>query len=100
VQPAELLRELLDLAREAGLVVRSMPRAAGRDGDLPPASGLCRVRDDHWILLASGDPIERRIDVLAEGLRRCRGEFLEQRYLAPALRERLGTDPADASGAG
>ena len=40
-------------------------------------------------MLAPGDPAERWIEVLCEGLREVGGDALEARYLAPAVREAL-----------
>jgi len=85
----DLLSALLELARDAGLVVRSVPRSAAREGEPLATSGLCRVRGEDWVMLAAADPIDQRIEALARGLRACRGEFLERRYLAPALRQCL-----------
>jgi hypothetical protein len=86
VEETELLEALLELAREAQLEVR----VAGADADPPVTSGACRVRGAVWVVLARADPLERQIDALARALRDHAGDFLEQRYLPPALRARLG----------
>jgi hypothetical protein len=90
VDPADLVRQLVDLAEAAGFEVRSLPGPASAEGPEAAASGVCRVRGATWVLLDPTDPIEDRIAVLVEALRRHAPEFLEDRYLPPALRERLG----------
>ncbi len=86
--PEELLSALLDLAAEVGLEVRNLIPSAS---DAPPTSAVCRVRDAVWVVLVSGDPIERRTEVLVTALREHAGPELESRFLPPALRERLGS---------
>jgi len=46
------------------------------------------------IMLARGDPIERRIDVVAAALRDHAHAYLAERFIAPAIRERLSADTA------
>ena len=92
MQPGELLSQLVDLARAAGLEVREMSGSGGREGDLPTGSGICRVKGGIWILLAGTDSLDERIDVIAGALNAHAGDFLESHYLPPALRERLGGD--------
>ena len=87
----ELMRALVDLAREAGLVVRPIRGAAGGEGEPAAASGVCRVGTSTWVVLSAADSVEERVDVLACALRALAPEFLEQRYLAPALRERISS---------
>jgi hypothetical protein len=84
---SELLERLRELAREAGLEVREL--CAGAEGDPSPASGVCRVRGETWVLLAASDGLERRVEVLAQALKTHAGQHLEGRYLPPAVRERL-----------
>jgi hypothetical protein len=84
---AEQLARLAELARELELEVREVRR--GVEGEPAPASGVCRVRGRTWVVLATGDPIERRIEVLAGALESHAGRELEGRYLPPAVRERL-----------
>jgi hypothetical protein len=91
VELSELLERLAELAREAGLEVREV--RAGAEGDPPPASGVCRVRGETWVLLAASDGLERRVDVLARALKTHAGHVLEGRYLPPAVRERLSQEP-------
>ena len=88
---SELLERLADLAREAGLEVREL--RAGAEGDAAPASGVCRVRGETWVLLAASDGLEKRVEVLARALKTHAGHILEGRYLPPAVRERLSEEP-------
>ena len=88
---SELLNWLSDLAREAGLEVREL--RAGAEGDAAPASGVCRVRGETWVLLAASDGLEKRVEVLARALKTHAGHILEGRYLPPAVRERLSEEP-------
>jgi hypothetical protein len=91
VELSELLERLAELAREAGLEVREL--RAGAEGEPAPASGVCRVRGETWVVLAASDGLERRIDVLAQALKSHAGQILEDRYLPPAVRERLSKPP-------
>lgn len=88
---SELLARLADLAREAGLEVRELH--PGSDGQPSPASGVCRVRGETWVLLAASDALEERIEVLARALKNHAADFLESRYLPPAVRARLARPP-------
>lgn len=83
-----LLDFLVELAQEAGIQVRVIPRSAA-EGDLAPRSGICRIRGSPWLLLASGEPLEDRIEAAAMAVRAHAPESLEARYLPPAIRERL-----------
>lgn len=88
--PEQIHAALADLAREAGFEVR---RASGRpsaDVDLPIASGVCRVRDTVWVVLAATDSLAERTAVLVTALQEHASEWLASRYLPPAIRERLG----------
>lgn len=87
MDPAQLLDQLVGVAREVGLEVRVLAGDAG--GELPPQSAVCRVRERIWVVLAEVDPPERRLAVLAEAVRRHAGEALEGRYLPPAVRQLL-----------
>jgi hypothetical protein len=89
VNQAEVLLQLVELAEAAGLRVRPIRGAPGVEGEPAAASGLCRVRGELWIVLASHDSLEERIDVVAGALRREASEWLQSRYLPPALRARL-----------
>lgn len=88
---SELLARLSDLAREVGLEVREL--RTGSEGDSSPASGVCRVRGETWVLLVASDGLERRVEVLAQALKTHAGQALEGRYLPPAVRERLSKEP-------
>ncbi len=88
--PEQVHRELLDLARSAGFDVRRSSGRVGGDSDLPLASGVCRVRDAIWVILSSSDSVEERSDVLVEALTLHAAAMLEERYLPPAVRDRLG----------
>jgi len=84
VEPTELMQLLLDLAREVELPVRLVAPA-----DSEVASALCRVHGRTWVVLSRADPVNAQIDVLARGLKTCAGSALEDRYLPPAVRERI-----------
>lgn len=83
-----LLDFLVELAQEAGVQVRVIPRYAA-EGDPAPRSGICRIRGAPWLLLASGEPLEDRIEAAAMAVRVHARAVLEERYLPPAVRERL-----------
>ncbi len=85
-----LLDALLELAKTADLEVRFLRRSQAVDLDAP-TSGACRVRGHVWILLSTADPVDVHIEVLAEALRTHAAPLIETRYLAPAIRERLGS---------
>jgi len=93
MRPAALLDQLVELARDAGFEVREIGSATGGEGEAAPTSGSCRLRGRIWVLLARGDSDDQRIDALARALTSHAREFLETRYLAPAVRARLGGDP-------
>jgi hypothetical protein len=88
VEGQSLLDFLVELAQSAGVQVRVIPRYAA-EGDPAPRSGICRIRGDPWLLLASGEPLEDRIEAAATAVRVHAREVLEERYLPPAVRERL-----------
>jgi hypothetical protein len=98
MHPTELLDQLVDLARDAGLEVREIRGSGVGEGDPQTTSGTCRVKGRIWVLLAASDSLDERIDVLGRALATHAQEFLESRYLAPAVRERLGTRPGADSG--
>ena len=89
MEPPALLDLMAELAEEAGLRVRVMPRGAAPEGELLPGTGVCRVRDQIWVVLSPGDPVEDRIDALAAALRDHAKPFLEDRFVPPAVRERI-----------
>jgi hypothetical protein len=86
VEPPQILELLVKLAEEAGVGVRQV--RAG-EGELPARSGLCRVRGRLLLLLSAADPLDARIEAVAAALRAHGGSLLEQRFLPPAVRERL-----------
>ena len=91
--PEGLLTDLIDLATAAGLRVRSIPPTSpartSSDTEPPAVSGVCILRGETWVMLAAAEPVEAQIDVISAALRENCGEFLEERYLSPAIRERL-----------
>jgi hypothetical protein len=89
VQPADLMEAFIELANEAGLEVRVAGSRSRGDPELPTASGVCRVRDATWVVLSQSDSVDVQLDVLAGALRSYASELLEERYLPPAVRERL-----------
>jgi hypothetical protein len=89
VDDVEKLEALLELAETAELEIRSVGLRAQPAGEPPPTSGVCRVRDQVWVVLCAADPVERHLRVLAEALRAHRADFLEERFIPPALRQLL-----------
>jgi len=87
---------LAELAREAGIDVRVLSGPGEVEPGLPVESGLCRVRGRPWVILAPRDPVARHVEVLARALREHADEWLEGRFLPPALRERL--EPSEGGG--
>jgi len=90
VEGQALLDCLVELAQEAGIQVRVIPRASA-EMDLAPRSGICRIRGVPWLLLASAEPLEDRIEAAASAVRSHAPGVLEGRYLPPAVRERLAS---------
>jgi hypothetical protein len=88
VEGQALLDFLVELAQEAGVKVRVIPHSAG-EIDPAPRSGSCRIRGDPWLLLASHESLEDRIEAALAAVRAHALEALEGRYLPPAVRERL-----------
>ena len=95
---ADLLDQLSDLARAAGLEVRAIGRAG--PGERETESGICRVNGVVWVMLSEADSLEDRVDVLAEALASHAADLLESRYLPPAIRERLAAARSTASDSG
>jgi hypothetical protein len=85
--PRDLLEGLLELAAAAELEVRVLSAAAGAAEHAPTGSAACRVGGRVWVVLAPSDPPLHQARVLAGALTRFRAEFLESRFLSPALRE-------------
>lgn len=88
METSELLDALVALADAVGLEVRVLTGATA-SGELPPQSAVCRVRGRLWVVLATTDPLERRVGVLADALVTHHASDLDDRYLAPAVRELL-----------
>jgi hypothetical protein len=91
VEGGLLLDQLVALAEEAGIVVRQLPRAAATfvEGESGARSGLCRIRGELCLILAPGEPLEDRIEAVAAALCGAAPDWLEDRYLPPAVRNRL-----------
>jgi hypothetical protein len=87
VNEAQVLAGLVELAEQAGLRVRAA-RGASDAGPLA-TSGVCRVRGETWVVLIGDDPLADRIAVVSGALREHAGEWLEGRWLPPALRDHL-----------
>jgi len=90
MNPQQIHDELLALARSAGFDVRRSSGRIGREADLPVASGVCLVRGSVWVILSATESLEERSDVLVEALTTHARSLLEDRYLPPAVRARLG----------
>ncbi len=82
--------QLVELARAAGFELRQLSYPGSKDSELPATSGCCRLRGEVWVVLVATDSLEERTDVLARALKSHASGFLEDRYLQPAVRERLG----------
>ncbi len=92
MSPAEVLEALVGLCREAGLEVRGVRGAPEAAGEPMARSGVCRVRGALWLVLSDADSVEDRIATAADALRVHAPDFLEARYLPPAVRQRLAGD--------
>lgn len=86
MEARELLDALVCLAEEAGITVRV---ARAGESELPPRSGLCRVRGKLLLVLSAAEPLESRIEAAAAALGEHGAALLEGRFLPPAVRERL-----------
>ena len=69
MEPEAILEALLGLAKEAGLEVRMMQSGPLGDLERPPQSGVCRLRDRHWVVLFAEDPPLALVEVLAGALK-------------------------------
>jgi hypothetical protein len=96
VESGELLHAMADVAEAAGLEVRGVGRGAVTDGGPAAESGIVRLRSRVIVMLSPNDPLDRRIDVLAEALRTHADTWLEAHFIAPAIRSRLDDPPARA----
>jgi hypothetical protein len=89
MEPSEIMAVLLDLAREAGIEVRSVGPGGGEAGAPPLTSAVCRVRDSFWVMLSSDDPVAVQLDVMASALREHAPDVVGDRFVPPAVRELL-----------
>ena len=88
MEPSQILTALLDVAREAGLEVRSVGGAL--EPGLPqPGSGVVKLKGRVYVMLSSIDPVAIQLEVLARALREHAADFLDDRHLPPALRQLL-----------
>lgn len=87
VDGRQLLEGLLELADAAALEVRILSAQAATADHAPVESAACRVGERVWVVLAPDDPPEHQAEVLAGTLCRFRRDFLEGRFMTPALRE-------------
>ena len=83
----DLLEALLELAHEAELEVRILSAHAAAAENAPTESAAARVGARIWVVLAPNDPPDHQARVLGATLARHRAEFLEGRFVTPALRE-------------
>ena len=86
MEPSEILRQLVELAEQAGISVRPLGVSPT---DPLAGSGLCRLRGRLVLVLSAAEPLDARIEAVADALRRHGGALLEERFLPPALRERI-----------
>ena len=87
MEARDLLEALLELAHAAELEVRVLSAAALAADYSPTGSAACRVGDRIWVVLSPEDPVAYQTEVLAAALSRFRSEFLEDRFVAPAVRD-------------
>jgi hypothetical protein len=76
----------VELAEEAGVAVRLVRPS---EGEPIARSALCRVRGRPLLVLSAAEPLDARIETVAAALRAHGGSLLEQRFLPPAVRDRL-----------
>ena len=93
MDPVEIERHLIELAEAAGLEVRGLTGGSFQPSEPEASSGVCRVRDSIWVLLAPSDSVEEHISVLVSALETHAAGFLEDRYLPPAVRQRTRGRP-------
>ncbi len=90
MEPLELERELVEIAREAGIDVRVLTRRSSSQEPIFSAeSGICVVKGKVWVVISMSDPLEERIHTLAKAVVKHAPDFLETRFISPAIRERL-----------
>ena len=97
---AEILETLFECAQAAGLRVRIAGRAGGGPDAPPIESGVCRVRDEIWVVLSQAEPVDSQIEVLVRALRSHAESWLEECYLPPAVRARIEGRAAGSSADG
>ncbi len=90
-----MLELLVGLAEEAGIAVRV---ARTGESELPPRSGICRVRGRLLLVVSAAEPVEARIEAVVAALREHGSGLLEERFLPPAVRERLDRTAAPPRG--
>jgi hypothetical protein len=83
----DLLESLLRLADEAKLEVRVISSQAAAEEFSPTESAACRVGARIWVILYPDDPVDHQLKVLGSTLGKFRSEFLDGRYVAPAVRD-------------
>ena len=84
--PERLLEALLELAQEARLEIRAVAPGPASAEFTPTRSGVARVGERVWVVLAADDPAAHQAGVLAEALVRFRAGFLEERFVPPGVR--------------
>lgn len=87
METRDLIENLLELAHEAELEVRILSAAAAAADFSPTESAACRVGSRIWVVLSPNDPLDQQAEVLAGALSHFRSEFLEARFLTPAVRD-------------
>jgi len=96
MEARDLLEALLELAHAAELEVRALSAAALAADYSPTGSASCRVGDRIWVILSPDEPVAFQAEVLAGALSRFRSEFLEDRFVAPAVRDFIErVDPSE-----
>jgi hypothetical protein len=86
MEEAEILEHLFELARDAGMRVSIAGRGQIGADDLPLSSGVCRIRDQVYVVLSGAEPPAVQIETLAGALREYAVELLQDRHLPPAVR--------------
>ncbi len=77
---------LLELAHAAGLEVRILSAHAAAEEGAPRQSAFGRLGSRVWVLIVPDDPPAHQAAALAQALGRFRADFLEERFVPPALR--------------
>jgi len=83
----ERLEALLELAHDAELEVRILSASAAAAENAPTQSAAARVGTRIWVVLAPNDPPKHQARILADALAQHRSEFLDGRFVPPALRD-------------